>query len=52
MTTVGSGGTAAGLALGLALAGLDATVVGVVVNDGLRLDRTALMRLASRAASC
>ncbi len=44
VTTVGSGGTAAGLALGLALAGLPATVVGVVVNDALRLDRTALLR--------
>ncbi|HEX5909376.1 MAG TPA: pyridoxal-phosphate dependent enzyme [Thermoleophilaceae bacterium] len=48
VTTVGSGGTAAGLALGLALAGLDATVIGIVVNDGLRLDTPALTRLAGR----
>ena len=48
VTTVGSGGTAAGLALGLALAGLEATVVGIVVNDGLRLDTPALTRLAGR----
>ena len=47
---VGSGGTAAGLALGLALAGLPATVVGIVVNDALRLDTTALTRLAGRTA--
>ena len=48
VTTVGSGGTAAGLALGLALAGIEATVVGIVVNDGLRLDTPALTRLAGR----
>ncbi len=48
VTTVGSGGTAAGLALGLALAGLPATVVGIVVNDALRLDTPALTRLAGR----
>ena len=50
VATVGSGGTAAGLALGLALAGLDATVVGIVVNDALRLDTPALTGLADRAA--
>ncbi|MGW4284332.1 pyridoxal-phosphate dependent enzyme, partial [Nocardia sp. NPDC004750] len=33
VTAVGSGGTAAGLALGLRLAGLRTRVVGVVVND-------------------
>ena len=49
VTTVGSGGTAAGLALGFALAGLDTEVVGIVVNDGLRLDTVALTRLAGRA---
>ena len=38
VTAVGSGGTAAGLALGLRLAGLRSRVVGVVVNDTLRLD--------------
>ena len=48
VTTVGSGGTAAGLALGLALAGIEATVIGIVVNDGLRLDTPALTRLAER----
>jgi len=50
VTTVGSGGTAAGLALGLALAGIEATVVGIVVNDSLRLDTPALTRLAERTA--
>jgi D-cysteine desulfhydrase len=35
---VGTGGTAAGLALGFQLAGLRPRVVGVVVNDQLRLD--------------
>ena len=48
VTAVGSGGTAAGLALGFALAGLPATVVGVVVNDSLRLDTATLTRLAGR----
>jgi D-cysteine desulfhydrase len=46
---VGSGGTAAGLALGLRLAGLRTRVVGVVVNDTLRLDARAILRLARRA---
>jgi len=50
ITAVGSGGTAAGLALGLRLAGLDTRVTGVVVNDALRLDRRALLRLAGRTA--
>ncbi|MEV6099097.1 pyridoxal-phosphate dependent enzyme [Nocardia sp. NPDC051981] len=45
---VGSGGTAAGLSLGLRLAGLRTRVVGVVVNDTLRLDEPALARLAGR----
>lgn len=46
---VGSGGTVAGLALGLRLAGLDRTrVLGVVVNDLLRLDAPAIARLAAR----
>jgi D-cysteine desulfhydrase len=35
---VGTGGTAAGLALGFQLAGLRTRVVGVVVNDQLRLE--------------
>jgi D-cysteine desulfhydrase len=47
---VGSGGTAAGLALGLELAGLRSKVVGVVVNDMLRLDVPKLAKLARRAA--
>jgi D-cysteine desulfhydrase len=48
---VGTGGTAAGLALGLQLAGLRTRVVGVVVNDQLRLDGTVLARLARRTAA-
>ncbi len=50
VTAVGSGGTAAGLALGLRIAGLASTVTGIVVNDTLRLDRRALHRLATRSA--
>jgi D-cysteine desulfhydrase len=49
VTAVGSGGTAAGLALGLRLAGLRTRVVGVVVNDALRLDAATIVRLARRA---
>lgn len=48
VTAVGSGGTAAGLMLGLKLAGLRTKVVGVVVNDSLRLDAKALTGLAGR----
>ncbi|HEX7293097.1 MAG TPA: pyridoxal-phosphate dependent enzyme [Solirubrobacterales bacterium] len=47
---VGTGGTAAGLALGFQLAGLRTRVVGVVVNDRLRLDPPVLVRLARRTA--
>ncbi|MBO9522261.1 MAG: pyridoxal-phosphate dependent enzyme [Nocardioidaceae bacterium] len=47
---VGSGGTVAGLALGLSLAGLSARVFGVVVNDTLDLSAPALAGLASRTA--
>lgn len=50
VTAVGSGGTAAGLLLGLRLAGLRTRVVGVVVNDQLRLDPASLSRLARRSA--
>ena len=50
VVAVGSGGTAAGLALGLELAGLRSRVVGVVVNDMLRLDPATLGRLSRRAA--
>jgi D-cysteine desulfhydrase len=48
---VGTGGTAAGLALGLQLAGLRTRVVGVVVNDQLRLDAAVFARLARRTAA-
>lgn len=48
---VGSGGTAAGLSLGLRLAGLTSTrVVGVVVNDSLRLDAGTIVGLANKSA--
>lgn len=50
VTAVGSGGTTAGLLLGLRLAGLRTRVVGVVVNDTLRLDGVTLPRLARRTA--
>lgn len=50
VTAVGSGGTAAGLAIGLRLGGLATRVTGVVVNDTLRLDSVALGRLAGRTA--
>lgn len=49
VTAVGSGGTAAGLLLGLRIAGLRTRVVAVVVNDTLRLDAVALVRLARRS---
>lgn len=47
----GSGGTAAGLALGLALAGLRTRVLGVIVTEHLRLDETAISRLARKSAA-
>ncbi len=47
---VGTGGTAAGLALGFQLAGLRTRVVGIVVNDQLRLDPPVFARLARRTA--
>lgn len=47
---VGTGGTAAGLPLGFQLAGMRTRVVGVVVNDQLRLDPPVLARLARRTA--
>lgn len=50
VTAVGSGGTAAGLLLGLRLAGLDTRVVGVVVNDSFRLDAVTVSRLATQTA--
>jgi D-cysteine desulfhydrase len=48
VTAVGSGGTAAGLALGLRLAGLRTRVLGVVVNDAFPLDAPVIARLANR----
>jgi D-cysteine desulfhydrase len=48
---VGSGGTLAGLALGLRLAGLRSCAIGVVVNDRMRLDAGRTARLAGRAAA-
>lgn len=50
VTAVGSGGTAAGLALGLRLAGLRTRVFGVVVNDAFALDAPVIARLANRTA--
>lgn len=47
---VGSGGTVAGLTLGLRLAGLSTRVLGAVVNDMLRLDAVTMARLARRTA--
>lgn len=51
VVAVGTGGTAAGLALGLQMAGLRTRVTGVVVNDQLRLDATVVARLARRTAA-
>ena len=45
---VGSGGTVTGLMLGLRMAGLDTDVLGVVVNDMIRLDAPAMARLATK----
>jgi D-cysteine desulfhydrase len=47
---VGSGGTAAGLLVGLQAAGLRSRLYGVVVNDGLRLDHDRIATLAQRCA--
>lgn len=44
---VGSGGTVAGLLLGLAVAGLRTRVIGVVVNDGIDLGADAIAALAN-----
>ena len=51
VTAVGSGGTLAGLALGLGLAGLSTRVFGVVVNDSFRLDDVTTSRLATKTAA-
>ncbi|GAA1739573.1 1-aminocyclopropane-1-carboxylate deaminase/D-cysteine desulfhydrase [Aeromicrobium alkaliterrae] len=47
VTPVGSAGTAAGLMVGLQLAGLATRVVGIVVNDSFRLDAEVVTRLAN-----
>jgi len=46
----GSGGTASGLALGFALAGLPIRTVGVIVTEHLRLDESAMRKLAGKSA--
>jgi D-cysteine desulfhydrase len=51
VVAVGTGGTAAGLALGFQIAGLRSRVIGVVVNDQLRLDPPVVARLARRTAT-
>ncbi|MFL6106111.1 MAG: 1-aminocyclopropane-1-carboxylate deaminase/D-cysteine desulfhydrase [Marmoricola sp.] len=51
VTAIGSGGTAAGLALGLRLAGLRTRVFGVVVNDAFDLDAPVIAGLARRTAA-
>ncbi|MET7968441.1 pyridoxal-phosphate dependent enzyme [Micromonospora sp. NPDC005305] len=50
VVAVGSGGTAAGLILGLALAGLDSEVVGILVNDRTRVGPAQVRRLAGATA--
>lgn len=47
VSAVGSGGTAAGLALGLRLAGLKTRVIGIVVNDAFPLDAPMIADLAT-----
>ncbi len=49
VVAMGTAGTAAGLTLGLRLAGLGTRVVGVPVNDRLKLDPRTTIRLARRA---
>jgi D-cysteine desulfhydrase len=49
VVALGSGGTAAGLVLGFALAGLDTRVVAVQVNDRTPLSSARVARLAERA---
>ncbi|OLE35796.1 MAG: hypothetical protein AUG48_09685 [Actinobacteria bacterium 13_1_20CM_3_68_9] len=48
VVALGSGGTAAGLLAGLKLAGLRSRVVGVLVNDLVRVDERTVARLANR----
>jgi D-cysteine desulfhydrase len=47
---LGSGGTLAGLLVGLRLAGLRSRPVGVLVNDLIRINETTVARLARRTA--
>jgi len=49
VVALGSGGTAAGLVLGLALANLDSDLVAVQVNDRVPRDERRIIRLAQRA---
>jgi D-cysteine desulfhydrase len=49
VVALGSGGTVAGLALGLKLAGLDTRVVAIQVNDRTPLSPARVARLAGRA---
>ena len=48
VVALGSGGSAAGLAAGLAVAGLRTQVKAVLVNDQLRLTHASVLRLAHR----
>jgi D-cysteine desulfhydrase len=48
VVALGSGGSAAGLAAGLAIAGLRTRVHAVLVNDQLKLTETTVLRLAGR----
>ena len=50
VTAVGTGGTLAGLVVGLQSAGLRTRPFGVIVNDKLRLDERRIARLARRCA--
>jgi D-cysteine desulfhydrase len=50
VVALGSGGTAAGLALGLPLAGLKTRVVAIRINDRLPLTPKTVARLANRTA--
>jgi len=50
VVAVGTGGTLAGLLVGLQVAGLRTRAAGVVVNDALRLDRARIATLGQRCA--
>lgn len=51
VAAIGSGGTAAGLALGFAIAGMRTRVFGVVVNDAFALDAPVIAALANKTAT-